>query len=450
MSWDFPTAADAHASEWETQDFDTYGGTEDKNNGKNCEEQGYAEGGGDGDYGGGGDGEWYGCEETGENCQNQTPREFTGNCRICDEQGHRANECPNKPATICRNCQEEGHEAFGCTRPRKINRDHIQDKTVEEAWKLINDAVEERDLDDLKDAIEIYIKAEPETTYQQLEKKFRDSDMGVYIIALEKELATTYTNMDFQGCLDKTYSITWRWSPKPMRPKEIPSWPNTPEENFERLADAGEPTDRGIPKCSNCNTLGHTRRRCPEQIVENPERTTVLCFNCNKTGHRMRDCPDPRVDRLAEHKNEDSGENALTCRNCDAEGHISKECPLPRDYSRIKCQNCEQMGHTKVRCTEPLKEAEYGDGDYAYGANTGSNEGQDQNYSGGYGADGWDTQAGDQGWDKPNNQSWDKPSNQGWDNPNNQSWDKPSNQGWDKPNNQSWDKPTSTLNNSEW
>ncbi|POS85195.1 hypothetical protein EPUL_003121, partial [Erysiphe pulchra] len=444
MSWDFPSPADANASQWEAKEFDTYG-ADAGNEGENYEEQGYGEGGEEGGYGGGGgNGECYGCGEMGHirsDCPNPTPREFTGNCRICEEQGHRANECPNKPAIICRNCQEEGHEAFGCTRPRKINRDHIQDMSGEEAWKRIQDAAEERDLDDLKEAIEIYIKAEPETTYQQLEKKFRDNDVGVYIIALEKELAATYTNMDIQGTLDRTYSITWRWSPKPMRPKEIQFWPSTPEDNFERLADAGEPTDRGVPKCSNCNTLGHTRRRCPQEIIENPDRTTVLCFNCNKTGHRMRDCPDPRTDRFAEQKNEESGEAAMTCRNCDAEGHIAKECPLPRDYSRVKCQNCDQMGHTKVRCTEPLKEAEYGEGEYGYGGDSGNYEGQDNNYSGGNdtGAGGWDAPAGggDQGWDAPasSNQGWDAPanSNQGWDAPanSNQSWDAPaiSNQG---------------------
>lgn len=69
---------------------------------------------------------------------------------------------------------------------------------------------------------------------------------------MEKELAITYTNMDFQGNLDKKYTVTWRWSNKTQRPKEADYFPTSPEENMERLEDAGEPIDRGVPKCGNC------------------------------------------------------------------------------------------------------------------------------------------------------------------------------------------------------
>lgn len=173
---------------------------------------------------------------------------------MSEHRGDQAGERPPRPPPVCRNCQETGHEAFACELPRKLNRDHIPDMSAEQAWNLILQACQERDLDDLKEAVEIYVKACPDTTYQELEKSFRESSMEIYIIALEKELAPTYTNMDFQGNLDRTYSVTWRWSPKPMRPKEIQTWPKSPAENFERLGNAGEPTDRGIPRCNNCNT----------------------------------------------------------------------------------------------------------------------------------------------------------------------------------------------------
>lgn len=40
MSWDFPSAADANASQWEAKEFDTYG-AEATNEGENYENQGF-------------------------------------------------------------------------------------------------------------------------------------------------------------------------------------------------------------------------------------------------------------------------------------------------------------------------------------------------------------------------------------------------------------------------
>ncbi|KUJ18422.1 uncharacterized protein LY89DRAFT_48531 [Mollisia scopiformis] len=222
-------------------------------------------------------------------CTNEAvAREFTGTCRLCDQQGHRAADCPSKPPTICRNCEQEGHEALTCENPRKINRDHVKDVSGEVAWEALRAAVLDHDLDDLKEAAEQYIKANPDTTYLTLEKAFRSQGLGVYLIAIEKELGITYTNMDLQGNLDKTYNVQWRWSPKSARPKEADGWP-TPEENLERLNDAGVAVDRGIPKCNNCNELGHTRAKC-EQDKNETDRAEVKCYNCDTVGHRVRDC----------------------------------------------------------------------------------------------------------------------------------------------------------------
>jgi hypothetical protein len=179
-------------------------------------------------------------------------------------------------------------------------------------------AAEERDLDDVLDAAQRYFKAAPDTTYPQMEKGFRAQGFSVYLICLEKELTSTYTNMDLQGNLDKKYTVTWRLSDKPMRPSEKDGWPATPEENLERLEDAGKAVDRGIPKCSNCEQLGHTFKGCSEDKQENADKAVVSCFNCSEVGHRMRDCPVPRVDKFA-------------CRNCKSSSHQSKECKSIRD-----------------------------------------------------------------------------------------------------------------------
>lgn len=36
------------------------------------------------------------------------PRVFKGPCRICNEEGHPAAECPQRPPDICKNCKMEG------------------------------------------------------------------------------------------------------------------------------------------------------------------------------------------------------------------------------------------------------------------------------------------------------------------------------------------------------
>ncbi|CZT41586.1 related to hexamer-binding protein HEXBP [Rhynchosporium secalis] len=379
----------------------------------------------------------YNCGEEGhtkQECTNETVvREFSGTCRICEMVGHRATDCPSKPPSICKNCLEEGHEIIGCKNPRKIDRSHIEDVSGEAAWELIKQGVAERDLDDVKDAVDMYVKACPDVTYAQLEDAFRSQGVGIFLIAIEKELNLTYTNMDLQGHLGKKYAISWRWDPKPRAPKEMDVWPTSPEENMERLADAGQPTDCKMPKCSNCDELGHTKKSCPQDQMET-ERAQVKCYNCDEVGHRVRDCPTPRPDKFAcrnckqsghsskecpeprsaegveckkcnevghfsrdcpqgggggachncgetGHRKQDcTNEKQLICRNCDAIGHLGKECPLPRDYSRVKCSNCEEMGHTKVRCKQPLKveDGEGGDGGFnAGGAGFGNNAGGD-------------------------------------------------------------------------
>lgn len=349
---------------------------------------------------------------TSKECTNEAvPREFSGTCRICEKVGHRATDCPDKPPSICKNCCQEGHEIVGCKNPRKIDRSHIKDVSGEVAWEMIKQAVAERDLDDVKEAVDMYVKACPDVTYAQLEEAFRTQQVGIYLIGIEKELSATYTNMDLQGNLGKTYSISWRWSDKPRFPKEMDLWPANPEENLERLADAGQPTDCKMPKCTNCDSLGHTQKSCPEEKMEK-ERAQVQCYNCDSVGHRVRDCPNPRPDKFAcrnckksghsskecpeprsaegveckkcnevghfsrdcpqgggggggnchncgesGHRKQDcTNEKQLICRNCDAIGHLSKECKQPKDWSRVRCSNCSEFGHSKVKCTQPPKE----------------------------------------------------------------------------------------------
>ncbi|VBB76439.1 Putative DNA-binding protein [Podospora comata] len=404
----------------------------------------------------GGDGEHRG--ETGHNkadCPN--PRKPLGACRRCGDEGHYSKdcptagrmtcnacgstehlrkECPDAGPMLCKNCGEEGHTISACENARKVDRSEIPDKTTDEAWELIKTAVAERDIDDLKAAVQIYVKSQPDCTYQQLESAFRGHDLGVWLIALERPTVSTLTNMDLQGNLGKKYTVSYRFSPNPARPREREGWPETEEERMERLADAGELVAGGLPKCRNCDQLGHISKHCKEDKREN-ERIQVKCYNCDEVGHRVRDCPTPRVDKFAckncgqpghpvaecpeprsaegvecrkcnetghfskdcpsagprgcrncgqeghmskectEPKNMDN----VQCRNCDEMGHFSKECPKPRDWSRVECQNCHQKGHTKVRCPNPLVLDEnsggFGGGDDGFGGGDGGFGGGD-------------------------------------------------------------------------
>ena len=126
--------------------------------------------------------------------------------------------------------------------------------------------------------------------------------------------------MNLQGKLDCKYTVGYFYGPKPLRASLKEGWPSSPEENIERLKDAGIAVDRGIPKCSNCNgepsehrhvlgfisnisiEFGHVAKFCKEEKVA-IDRPQVQCVNCEEIGHRARDCTQARKDRFA-------------CRNC--------------------------------------------------------------------------------------------------------------------------------------
>lgn len=112
----------------------------------------------------------------------------------------------------------------------------------------------------------------PDLTYHQLEEGFRTQNMNTYLIAFvsgeiritmqqqqlknmsqeKAELPITHTIINLQGELDKKYQVGFYFSAKPRRANAAQGWPSSPEENLERLKDAGLPYDRGVPKCGRC------------------------------------------------------------------------------------------------------------------------------------------------------------------------------------------------------
>lgn len=180
--------------------------------------------------------------------------------------------------------------AVECENARVINRSHIEDVDADKAWDKMVEAAKIRDMDDVKEAFQEYIKSTPETTYQAVEKGLRDQGHPLYIIAIEKpQLVGALTNMDLQGNLGKKYTVTFRFEDKPLRERERQFFPKDAAENMERLNDAGEPVDSGKMKCSNCSEYGHISKNCPEEKVEK-EQPVVKCFHCGEEGHRVRDC----------------------------------------------------------------------------------------------------------------------------------------------------------------
>ena len=63
----------------------------------------------------------------------------------------------------------------------------------------------------------------------------------------------THTYVNLQGELDQKYQVGFHLSPNPKRQTQKASWPESPEDNTERLKKAGMPMERGIPKCTRCN-----------------------------------------------------------------------------------------------------------------------------------------------------------------------------------------------------
>ncbi|KAK5660074.1 hypothetical protein OQA88_13543 [Cercophora sp. LCS_1] len=430
MSWEAPTwnaggdaAADTITGDggWNASPSGDFGAATDGNGGFGGNDNGAgfgdADGFGNNDEnvdGGGGDQACFHCGEQGHR-KSECPTKPAEECFNCGEVGHRRSECtePQKSRPSngpCRLCEEEGHVAKDCKAPRKIDRSGVPEKTVEEAWEMIVAAVKEKDVDDIKDAIQVYAKASPATTYADLEAAFRSQNVPLWLIAIDKpHKLPTFTHMDLQGNCDRKYNATYRFQDAPTRPAEREIWPKTPEENVDRLKDAGIVVDRGIPKCSNCDEFGHISKSCPQEKKMVETIKEAKCFHCDSTGHRVRDCPNPRIDKWACRNCGQSGHNAKDCteprsaanvecrkcgemghfsrdcpqsgggdggicrncggeghkakdcteerkpqcRNCDEFGHMARDCPKPRDMSRVKCMNCQQMGHFKSRCPNP-------------------------------------------------------------------------------------------------
>jgi hypothetical protein len=248
-------------------------------------------------------------------------------------------------------------------------------------------------------ALFAYAKAVGTATLQDLEQTFRGEKFNTHLIAKEQEVAVNWTLVNFQGKTDQKYTVSLQWSSEPRRAAFAVGWPSSPEENINRLGEAGFPMDSFVTVCRNCDEVGHTAAKC-EQEKREPEVKVEQCVNCDEVGHRARDCKQPvkkcgggcrncgedghmskdcpepvNMDNQMGHFSRDcpdrepdvcrncgeeghrakecEKERVVTCRNCDKEGHISKECPEPRNMAKVQCRNCDEFGHTGRDCPKP-------------------------------------------------------------------------------------------------
>ena len=67
-----------------------------------------------------------------------------------------------------------------------------------------------------------------------------------------KPVQDRHTLVDLQGKLDRKFTVSIQLGFDPCRVKDLAMWPKDPAENYERLANAGLPEDRRVPKCIRC------------------------------------------------------------------------------------------------------------------------------------------------------------------------------------------------------
>lgn len=127
-------------------------------------------------------------------------------------------------------------------------------------------------------SFKVYSKAAPQATFVDIEKKMREEDFKIYLIAMvsilaslllvsqnnellitrsgvtqqEKPIGDCMSLINLQGKLNCKYVVGFYFSHKPQRATLRERWPSSVEENLARLEDAGLPYDRQIPKCANC------------------------------------------------------------------------------------------------------------------------------------------------------------------------------------------------------
>lgn len=79
--------------------------------------------------------------------------------------------------------------------------------------------------------------------------------------------------VNLQGKQDLKYVVKLQLGPKPKRSGLIGALiAQTPEENLQRLDEAGFVMDGNKPYCARCKQVGHIVKTCPEEKPEQGEK----------------------------------------------------------------------------------------------------------------------------------------------------------------------------------
>ncbi|KAH7412349.1 hypothetical protein DE146DRAFT_276200 [Phaeosphaeria sp. MPI-PUGE-AT-0046c] len=222
-------------------------------------------------------GECFNCGQVGHNkadCTNErVERPFTGTCNACGVEGHAARSCPTNPIK-CKLCHQEGHKALECDQRRVVDWTGVPELSAEDAWTSLINAANEKDLDVFRICLKAYARALPnEFRLPEVEAALRQDNIGVYLIALKHEIAPNQTIIDLVGNAKQEYVLSIQLAPKPRRAKMAQGWPESPDQNLERLASAGFVQDCGVPMCGNCGELGHIKK---VPICSHPRQNMLL------------------------------------------------------------------------------------------------------------------------------------------------------------------------------
>lgn len=122
----------------------------------------------------------------------------------------------------------------------------------EEAWAKLKAVDAERDMDDIKEAFEVYAKNSPDVNFRTIEERSRAEKLNLHLVALEKVLPLNKTNVDLQGVADRRYAIGFQLSAKSRRLAMTATMlAASPEENLERLEECGYTVHSRVPVCFN-------------------------------------------------------------------------------------------------------------------------------------------------------------------------------------------------------
>lgn len=176
---------------------------------------------------------------------------------------------------IPRSCEEIGHASKDCTQARKarptkplIDWSHHPEMSSEEAWQLLKNVDSGRDLDEIKEAFEVYAKNTPEATFQSIEQKLREEGCLTHLVGLRKDLPQNMTNIDLQTVIDKEFAIGFQLSRRTRRSKMNEGMmAETYEENFERLGNCGYTVRSPIPVCFHVRAFSFQGLSCADNLV---------------------------------------------------------------------------------------------------------------------------------------------------------------------------------------